>query len=55
MVFNIGDRSPSMTHIMSGRLPSQKRFVVRPGVRIMLRTEVRTTNQSDCGQSTGDD
>ncbi|WP_293337597.1 hypothetical protein [Microcoleus sp. CAWBG58] len=44
-----------MTHIISGRLPSQKRLVVRTSVRSIMRTEVRTTNQSDCGQSTEDD
>ncbi|MCC3434610.1 MULTISPECIES: hypothetical protein [unclassified Microcoleus] len=34
---------------------SQKPFVVRTSVRIMLRTEVRTTNLTYCGQSIGHD
>ncbi len=38
---------------MSDRLPEQKRFVVRTEGRSLLRTEVRTTNLTYCGQSIG--
>jgi len=43
---------------MSGRLITKtvrKRFVVRTLVRSWLRTKVRTTNLTYCGQSTGHD